>query len=133
MHSVTKLDIRLRVEHDQKIEVVLSGLPSYSRESFVQEADGHWHGDFIISCPVGPELASGDFIDDFAPHFPALLSLLRHHDATFQLQIAVGHPGPEEFHLPSNMIALVAALGADLSVTTSTNPLRLEAGLEQRD
>ncbi|MDB6070051.1 MAG: hypothetical protein JWL81_1222 [Verrucomicrobiales bacterium] len=129
MHAVTKLDIRLRLESNQIIGVVLSGLPSYSRESFVQEADGHWHGDFIISCPVAPNLVDGDFVDDFAPHFPLLLELLNFHEASFQLQIAVGNPGPEEFRLPGNMVALVAALGADLVVTTSTNPLRLEQGL----
>jgi hypothetical protein len=97
-------------------------LPHYSRESFVQVSPGCWQGDFIVSCPVAPELAAGDFIDDLAPYFPALLNLQEFHEAAFRLQIAVGHPGPGEFCLPRQMVALVAALGADLRVTTSTTP-----------
>ena len=133
MHAVTKLDIWLRLEPDEQCDDVLSGLPLYARESFVQEEDGHWHGDFIISCPIAPELAAGDFLDDFAPYFPALLTLMQFHEARFQLQIAVGPPGPEEFRLPGNMIALLAALGADLRVTTSRNPLRLETEIPHDD
>lgn len=122
MQAVTKLDIWLRIDEGQPTGDVLSGLPQHSRESFVQVSPGFWQGDFIVSCPVAPELAAGDFIDDLAPYFPALLNLQEFHEATFRLQIAVGHPGPEEFCLPSQMVALVAALGADLRVTTSTNP-----------
>ena len=122
MHAVTKLDIWLRIEEGQSPGDVLSGLPQYSRESFVQVSPGCWQGDFIVSCPVAPDLAAGDFVDDLAPYFPALLSLQEFHRATFRLQIAVGHPGPGEFCLPRQMVALVAALGADLRVTTSKNP-----------
>ena len=71
---------------------------------------------------MAPDLAAGDFIDDLAPYYAALLNLQEFREAAFRLQIAGGHPGPEEFCLPRQMLALVAALGADLIVTTSTPP-----------
>ena len=129
MHAVTKLDIWLRVTPEQSIDEALDGLPSYSRSSFVEGPPGDWHGDFIVSCPVAPSLAAGDFIDDLAPHFPSLLRLLQFYEARFLLQLAVGAPGPEEFEIPSHMVALVAVLGASIIVTSSQNPARLEAEL----
>ncbi|RYY52197.1 MAG: hypothetical protein EOO09_22055 [Chitinophagaceae bacterium] len=119
MHAVTKLDIRLRVQSGQTIDEALDGLPSYAKSSFTEGPPGDWRGDFIVSCPVAPKLAAGDFVDDLAPHFPLFLKLLQFYDAEFQLQIAVGPPGPDEFELPSHMLALAASLGAGLRVISN--------------
>jgi hypothetical protein len=125
-YAVTKLEIWLHISDEDRPHEVLAGLPHYSRESFAEQSPNYWYGDFVVSCPVAPELAEGDFVDDLGPYFPALLSLHQFHQATFRLQISVGEPGPDEFELSSQMVALIAALGADLRVSTSTNPLRVQ-------
>lgn len=128
MHAVTKLLIYLEVSEGQSIQEALLGLPEYSQESFREHAPGKWHGDFMISCPVAPELADGDLVDDFAPYFPVLLHLKGTYDAEFELQIAVGEPGPEQFDIPAHLVALVAVLGASICVTTSCNAAYAEGG-----
>lgn len=122
MPAFTQLLIRFHLGADQSIGEALEGLPHYSRESFVEDPPQCWRGDFVISCPVAPELAEGDFIEDFAPHFRALLTLKSLYDAEFELQIAVGPPGPLSFHLPSHMVALTAALGASLRICSNSPP-----------
>lgn len=121
MHAVTKLLIYLEVGEGQLIQDALKGLPDYSRESFQEHSPGKWHGDFVISCPVAPELADGDFADDFAPYFPVFLYFKQRYHAEFELQIAVGAPGPEQFEIPTHLVALIASLGASICVTTSWN------------
>lgn len=126
MPAITKLSIQFCVDESQTVQEAIEGLPGYVKEGFVEHAPGWWHGDFVVSCPEAPLSTEGDFIDDLAPHFPALLRLQKFHDASFQMQIAVGAPGPEDFQLTSNMVAMLAALGASLLVTTSNNPLVVE-------
>jgi hypothetical protein len=123
MPAITKLSIQFNVDESQTMHEAIEGLPGYVKEGFVEHAPGWWHGDFVVSCPEAPYLAEGDLIDDLAPHFPALLRLQKFHDASFQMQIAVGAPGPEDFELPSNMVAMLAALGASFLITTSNNPI----------
>ncbi|HEY1053016.1 MAG TPA: hypothetical protein VGE39_24770 [Prosthecobacter sp.] len=122
MPAVTKLIIQFVVGEDCTAHKALHGLPEYVIKSFVEHAPGKWHGSFVVSCSEAPHLAEGDFADDLAPCFPVLLRLQRFHEATFELQVAVGPPGPEEFEFSSSMVALVAALGANLVITTSSNP-----------
>jgi hypothetical protein len=117
MAYVTKLDIILEVDSaTESISDVVSVLPSYSASSFVQLPDGRWHGDFTISCSVAPELAEGDFIDDFAPYFRTLLELRTFHSAKYEFHIAVGSPAAETFDLDASSVALIAALGAPIKV-----------------
>jgi len=124
MHAVTKLLIYLEVSEGQSIQEALLGLPAYSQESFREHAPGKWHGDFMISCPVAPELADGDLVDDFAPYFPVLLNLKSFYGAEFELQVAVGAPASESFEIRPDIVALFAALGASIWATTSANPAR---------
>ena len=116
MTHVTKLDIVLTLEEGKAIEDVVSELPDYSASSFSQMTDGRWRGDFIISCSVAPELAEGDFIDDFAPYFRALLDLRSFNSAEYEFQIAVGSPAADSFDLDASSVALIAALGAPIKV-----------------
>ncbi|MCP5543090.1 MAG: hypothetical protein H7A49_04200 [Akkermansiaceae bacterium] len=116
MAHVTKLEIILTLEDGEVIGDVVSELPNYSASSFSQMADGRWRGDFIISCPVAPELAEGDFIDDFAPYFRALLELRSFNSAEYEFQIAVGSPAADTFTLDAPSVALIAALGAPIKV-----------------
>ncbi|MCP5548748.1 MAG: hypothetical protein H7A50_15385 [Akkermansiaceae bacterium] len=109
MAHVTKLEIILTLEDG---EVIGDGLSI----EFSQMADGRWRGDFIISCPVAPELAEGDFIDDFAPYFRALLELRSFNSAEYEFQIAVGSPAADTFTLDAPSVALIAALGAPIKV-----------------
>jgi hypothetical protein len=88
---ITQLLIRFHLGADQSIGEALEGLPHYSRESFAEDPPQCWRGDFVISCPVAPELAEGDFVDDFAPHFRALLTLKSLYDAQFELQSPSDH------------------------------------------
>ena len=122
MPAITKLRILFTVDEDQSAADALQDLPGYVKESFVEHLPGEWHGDFEVTCPVAPKVADGDFVDDLAPYFPALLKLHKFYDASFELQISVGPPGPEDFELSSSMVAMIAALGANLIATTSTNP-----------
>ena len=117
MTYVTKLDIILVVNAaTETIKDVVSVLPGYCASSFVQLPDGRWHGDFTISCSVGPELAEGDFIDDFAPYFKTLLELRTFHAAKYEFHIAVGAPAADTFDLDASSVALIAALGAPIKV-----------------
>jgi hypothetical protein len=126
-HAVTKLFIYFAVEEGCNIADAIGKLPQFVQDSFSEHSPGMWSGDFIISCPIAPKLADGDFVDDFAPHFPGLLRLKQFYDAAFELQIAVGEPGPNCFEVKSHMVALLAALGADIVCTTSTNQTRVQA------
>ena len=123
MPAITKLSIQFRVDDYQTVQKAIEGLPGYVKEGFVEHAPGWWHGDFEVSCPEAPHLAEGDFIDDLAPYFPALLKLQYFYDASFQMQIAVGAPEPEDFQRSSNMLAMLPVLGTNLLVTTSNNPI----------
>ena len=121
MAHVTKLDIILEVDPEEDtIEDVVSVLPSYSASSFVQLNDGRWHGDFTISCSEAPELAEGDFIDDFAPYLKTLLELKTFHSAKYEFHIAVGSPAADTFDLDASSVALIASLGAPIKVTNNT-------------
>jgi hypothetical protein len=112
MSHKSTLRIYLAVSPDQNVADALKGLPKYCCESFQEHSKGFWNGEFPISCPVAPNLAEGDFVDDVAPHFPHLLRLKTFYDAKFELQIAVGPPAPESFRIDSHLVALLAALGA---------------------
>ena len=116
MVEITKIQICLTAREDQNLPAALHGLPDYCVSSFKERSKGNWRGEFVISCPVAPNLAEGDFVDDFAPYFPNLLGLKTFYDAEFQLQIAVGAPASNFFELPSHMVALLAALGAKIRI-----------------
>lgn len=116
MVEITKIQICLTAREDQNLPAALHGLPDYCVSSFKEHSKGNWRGEFVISCPVAPNLAEGDFVDDFAPYFPNLLGLKTFYDAEFQLQIAVGAPASNFFELPSHMVALLAALGAKIRI-----------------
>lgn len=117
MSFVTKLDIVLEIDPAiGTIQDAVAALPGYSAASFVQFADGRWHGDFIITCPVAPLLAEGDFVDNFAPYFKALLDLKTFYAAQYEFHIAVGPPSAETFDLDASSVALLAALGAPIMV-----------------
>jgi hypothetical protein len=116
MPHITTLRIYFGLAPDQGISDALAGLPKYCAESFREHSKGCWSGEFQITCPVAPNLADGDFEDDLAPYFPQLLRLKRRYNAAFELQIAVGAPAPEVFILKSNMVALLASLGAEVEI-----------------
>jgi hypothetical protein len=116
MEAVTKLRIQLTLEEGLDIKDAIGELPGYCRESFREHKKGSWNGEFIVSCPVAPELAAGDFVDDLSPYFPQLLRIKTFHDAEFEFQIAVGAPAPDEFWLESHSVAMLAALGAKITV-----------------
>ena len=121
MAYITKLDIILKVDPDEDlIQDVVSVLPDYSASTFVQLSDGLWRGDFIISCPEAPELAEGDFIDDFAPYLKILLDLRTFHEAQYEFHIAVGSPAAASFDLDASSVALIAALGAPIRVNQNS-------------
>jgi len=101
---------------EDSIKDVVSVLPSYSASSFVQLPDGRWHGDFTISCSEAPELAEGDFIDDFAPYLRTLLELRTFHSAEYEFHVAVGSPAADTFDLDASSVALIASLGAPIKV-----------------
>lgn len=121
MDHVTKLKILLTVEEGLTIEDAIGELPGYCRESFREHKKGYWNGEFIVSCPVAAKLAAGDFVDDLSPYFPQLLRMKATHDADFELQIAVGAPGPDEFWLESHSVAMLAALGAKITVVSQAS------------
>lgn len=118
MNHATKLIILLDLNEGDEIGDILSDLPGYCASTFVNTQGNHWFGEFQISCPVAPKSAEGDFVDDFAPYFPALLRLKRFNSAEYQLMIAVGEPASESFELESHSVALLAALGAPILVQT---------------
>ncbi len=119
MNHLTKLTILLELHEDERIEEVVSALPDYCGSTFVNTSEHFWFGEFMITCPVAPELAEGDFVDDFAPYFPALLRLKTFHSAVYQLIIAVGAPADTCFELESHSVALLSALGASILVQSA--------------
>lgn len=110
----TTLRIAIVIYPEFDISAALAGLPQYCIETFKDHGSGYWTGEFPVSCSVAPYLAEGDFVDDLAPYFPHLLRLQKFQEATFELEIAVGSPGPDTFRLPPNLVALLAALGASI-------------------
>ena len=124
MSAVTRVFIWLLVDEEQSIGEAIDGLPEYCRSTFVEYESGSWWGEFVITCPVAPVVADGDFEDDFAPCFPALLKLKQFYRARFELQIAVGAPGPEVFEIPRHLVALLAALGASIIALPSSSKPR---------
>lgn len=119
MDHITKLTITLELRDDQKMADVVAGLPEYCRSTFRPTGGSQWRGEFQISCPVAPKLADGDFEDDFAPCFPALLRMKKFNAAKFELAIAVGEPANEFFELADQSVALLAVLGASVVVQTA--------------
>ena len=122
MPHVTKLLITLHLDADDSITEVAGGLPDYCSSTFHEAGSGIWRGEFIVSCPVAPELADGDFVDDFSPYFPALVRLKGLYDAEFVLEVAVGEPAANSFELRSFSVALLAALGASITVYDNSTP-----------
>lgn len=123
---LTKLKIGLAVQEGQQLQDAVGNLPGYCRESFQEHAKGHWSGEFIVSCPVAPDLAEGDFVDDLAPYFPHLLNLKTFYSATFEFQIAVGAPASESFELASHLVAMLASLGSSIMVVANPFPNKHE-------
>ena len=119
MPHLTKLRIYLTIDREQNIQDAIGGLPGYCSESFREHARGHWSGELVVSCPVAPEVAEGDLIDDLAQHLRVLLNLKTFYRAIFELQIAVGEPGPESFKLESHLVALLASLGATIEAVAN--------------
>lgn len=122
MTNTTKLNITLRFPPSAEvldIFDVVCMLPDYSASTFESVGENVWRGDFTISCAVAPELAEGDFIDDFSPYFAHLLELREKYDAEFEFQIAVGYPAADKFRLKSHSVALLAALSAGINVITN--------------
>lgn len=121
---LTKLDIILKIDPShESVEEVVSTLPQHSASSFKALPDGRCQGDFIISCPIAPELAEGDFVDDFAPHLRALLDLKTFHSAQYELHIAVGSPAADTFRLDATSVALLASLGASITISQNNEKL----------
>lgn len=116
--AVTRMQITLQLDENEDIATVVEDLPDYCRSSFVPDAESpnQWRGDFVITCPVAPDLAEGDLIDDFSPHLRELLWLKVLNNAEYELFVAVGPPGPVIFHLAPHTVALLAALGAKITV-----------------
>lgn len=110
--------IVLALDSGELISEVVSGLPWYCKETFapISGEENRWRGEFIISCPVAPEVADGDLVDDFSPYFPVLLELKNLYSAEFKLEVAVGAPGPDPFRFKSHTVALLAALGSTINI-----------------
>ena len=104
------------------INEIVVGLPEYCSSTFHEIGGGIWKGKFEVSCPIAPELADGDFLDDFSPYFPALIRLKGLYKADYVLEIAVGSPAASSFELRSYSVALLAALGASVVVYDNTVP-----------
>ncbi|MES2568498.1 MAG: hypothetical protein V4710_00410 [Verrucomicrobiota bacterium] len=116
MKRVTRLLITLRLDEGDNIGEVVRDLPEYCSSSFRRIDGGLWSGEFIVTCPEAPELAEGDFVDDLSPHFPALIRLKGIYEASYSLEIAVGSPASKSFFLHGHSVALLAALGASITV-----------------
>ncbi len=123
MTHITKLNIVPSLDSDENISEVVGDLPDYCSSTFENFRDNHWHGEFVVTCPVAPKLAEGDFVDDLSVYFPVLLRLKEFYNASYTMQIAVGDPAQEFFDLQSHSVAMLAALGADIHITTSTEPV----------
>jgi hypothetical protein len=131
MAHVTKMLIVLTLDSEDAISEAVNGLPGYCTETFapIPGEATRWRGEFTISCPVAPELADGDLVDDFAPYFPVLLEMKRLYAAEFELEVAVGAPAPNPFRFESHTIALMAALGASFSIyVNEAEPHRAHGG-----
>lgn len=120
--AVTKVGMVLHLSENEEIGNVVDYLPDYCAESFVALPDrpGCWRGEFIISCPVAPELAAGDLVDDFAPYLRELLFFKDAYQAEYELTIAVGEPAPASFTLRPHIVALLASLGAQIVVVQNS-------------
>jgi hypothetical protein len=116
MPHVTRLLITLHLDAEDRIAEVVAGLPDCCSSTFQNVGSGIWQGEFIVSCPVAPALADGDFVDDFSPYFPTLVRLKGLYDAEFALEVAVGEPSASSFELRSFSVALLAALGASVTI-----------------
>ncbi len=75
---------------------------------------------FVVTCPTAPKLAEGDFVGDLSPYFPSFLRLKQFYNASFTLQISVGDPAEDFFDLESYSVALLAALGASITIINNT-------------
>jgi hypothetical protein len=115
MPHLTKLIITLTLDAGTRFEDV-DHLPGRSEDTFQQISPTEWRGEFIVSCPVAPELSPGDFEDDLAPHIYDLLHLKTFHSAIYELQIAIGRPGPDIFDLKPHSVAMLASIGASITV-----------------
>ena len=92
MPHITRLVITLRLDAEDNIAEVVAELPAYCSSTFRAMSGGFWRGEFAVSCPIAPKLADGDFVDDFSPHFPALIRLKGLYHADYMLEIAVATP-----------------------------------------
>lgn len=116
MAAVTKLVVTVRLLPSERIQDVVGGLPDYCRSSFADVGDGWWRGEFVATCPVAPALVEGDLVDDVFRYFPHLLRLKQAHSGRFELVIAVGLPNPVTFELAESIVAMLAGLGARITI-----------------
>jgi hypothetical protein len=122
MSRLTKLLITLRLGPEDEIGQAVGDLPEYCASTFAPAGNGLWNGEFIVTCPVAPALAEGDFEDDLSPHLRTLLELKRFYEAIYVLEIAVGAPAADTFELQSYSVALLAALGASITIYDQNAP-----------
>jgi hypothetical protein len=108
--------IKISIKEGESLDDAQSYIPRECEDTFKQVSATDWQGEFVVSCPTFPDASPGDFEEDLAPHLYDFLLLKKFYDASYELQIAVGAPGPDFFDLQPHSVALLAALGASITV-----------------
>ena len=81
---------------------------------FKEVSPGVWQIDIFFSYPDSENVAEGDFEDDIAPEFRALMRAKSFNSAEYEFHIVVGGLHADPFHIRPHVVAMIAALGGSV-------------------
>ncbi len=87
-----------------------------------------WQIDIFFSYSGSENVAEGDFEDDIAPEFRALMRGKSYHSAEYEFHIVVGGLHADPFEIRPHVVAMIAALGGSVFAHASNvSPIKGEA------
>ena len=89
-------------------------LARVDKNEFQEVSPGLWQIDIFFSYPESENVAEGDFEDDIAPEFRALMRAKSFHSAEYEFHIVVGGLHADPIKIRPHAVAMIAALGGSV-------------------
>ena len=115
-----RLNATSRADAYEAISANDFALAVVDESKFQEVSPGIWQIDIFFSYPDSENVAEGDFEDDIAPEFRALMQAKSFRSTEYEFHIVVGGLHADPFQIRPHVVAMIAVLGGSVFAHRST-------------